>query len=174
MLRAPGLRSLRAGPEASDMRHTARAACLLAALSLVGAISVEPRAATSADRLAASHVERPIDFIANRGQWDPPIGFAGRFGPLIAVVRRGRVMIRADGTSTPQIETDGSLRLDTKRGALRQSPPTSWHELPDGRRRFVPSRFRKIDDRRYGFEVDGRDPALPLVIDPGLVWSTFL
>ena len=241
------------------MRRTARAACSLSALSLMGAIAVGPRA-TSTD-LAT----RPIDFVANRGQWDRRIDFAGRYGSMTAVVRQAtvtlgadvdpataislafegassavsptgeqprathynfylgsdssrwrsdvpafgavawrdlyrgvsvrlheqsarleyelrldrgadldQVVIRADGTSNAQIEPDGSLRLETKRGALRQSAPRSWHELPDGRRRVVASRFRKIDDRRYGFEVDGRDPALPLVIDPGLVWSTFL
>jgi len=85
-----------------------------------------------------------------------------------------QVVVRADGASHPCIEADGSLRLDTKSGALRQSAPTSWEELPDGRRRMVASRFRKIDEQRYGFEVDDRDPTRPLVIDPGLVWSTFL
>src|SRR5437762_12528865 len=107
MLRAPGLRPLRAGPEASDMRHTARAACLLAALSLVGAISVEPRAATSADRLAASHVERPIDFIPNRGQWDRPIDFAGRYGSMTAVVQRGQVTLRADRSEERRVGEEG-------------------------------------------------------------------
>ena len=85
-----------------------------------------------------------------------------------------RVVVRADGASSPRIEADGSLRLDTRSGSLAQSAPVSWQVLPDGRRRTVPSRFRRIDAQRYGFEVDGRDPALPLVIDPGIVWSTFL
>src|SRR5689334_10640156 len=241
------------------MRRTARAACSLAALSLMGTISIHPQA-NSTDA-----VTRPLDFVANRGQWDRQIDFAGRYGSMTTVVRQAtvtlradadpaaaislafegassavvptgeqprathynfylggdssgwrsdvpafgaiawrdlyrgvtvrlhersarleyelrldrgadldQVVIRADAASPPQIEADGSLRLDTTRGTLRQSPPRSWHELPDGRRRFVQGRFRKIDDRRYGFEVDGRDPALPLVIDPGLVWSTFL
>ena len=85
-----------------------------------------------------------------------------------------RVVLRADGASRLRIEDDGALALDAKSGTLRQSPPVSWEELPGGHRRFVASRFRRIDDHRYGFDVDERDPSRPLVIDPGIVWSTFL
>jgi hypothetical protein len=85
-----------------------------------------------------------------------------------------RVVLRADGASGLRIEDDGALAVDTKSGTLRQSPPVGWEELPDGHRRFVATRFRRIDDHRYGFDVDERDPSRPLVIDPGIVWSTFL
>src|SRR5262249_32751988 len=84
------------------------------------------------------------------------------------------VVVRVDGASNVRIAADGALILETSGAALRQSPPTSWEERPDGTRQPVPSRFRKVDDHRYGFEVDGRDLSRPLVIDPGLVWSTFL
>ena len=72
------------------------------------------------------------------------------------------------------IEADGSLVLETAAGPLRQSAPITWEELPDGTTRRLESRFRKIDAQRYSFEVPGRDSSLPLVIDPGLEWSTFL
>jgi hypothetical protein len=103
-----------------------------------------------------------------------------RSGQLEYEIRLGagaaldHIVIRADGISNLHIDTDGSLVLDTLIGPLRQSPPKSWEELPDGRARAVVSRFRRIDAQRYGFEVDGRDVTRPLVIDPGLVWSTFL
>ena len=85
-----------------------------------------------------------------------------------------QVVIRADGTSNLHLDPDGSLVLDTANGPFRQSAPRSWEELEGGRLRPRASRFRQIDGRRYGFEVDDRDPTRPLVIDPGLVWSTFL
>ena len=242
------------------MRRTSRAACSLAVLSLIGAIAVRPRAATSADPRA-----RPIDFVANRGQWGRAIAFAGRYRSMTAVVERAtltlradadpadavslafegassavvptgeqprathynfylggdesrwrsdvpafgavawrdlyrgvtarlhersarleyelrlepgadlaQIVIRVDGAADARIEPDGSLRFDTKSGVLRQSAPVSWEELRGGRTRRVPSRFRRIDDKRYGFEVEGRDESRPLVIDPGLAWSTFL
>src|SRR6267143_1391123 len=71
-----------------------------------------------------------------------------------------------DGLST-------SSRI-TANGSLRQSAPTTWEELPDGRKHLLGSGFRKIDGQRYGFAVAQRDRTRPLVIDPGLVWSTFL
>jgi hypothetical protein len=85
-----------------------------------------------------------------------------------------RVVVRAHGTSFIDIDADGTLLLSTASGILRQTPPATWEVLPDGARRTADSRFRKIDDERYGFEVTRHDPTLPLVIDPGLVWSTFL
>jgi hypothetical protein len=89
-------------------------------------------------------------------------------------VDAGRVVVRARGASSIEIDDDGSLVLSTASGILRQTPPATWEVLPGGSRRNAASRFRKIDDERYGFEVTRHDPALPLVIDPGLEWSTFL
>jgi hypothetical protein len=85
-----------------------------------------------------------------------------------------QVLIRTEGTSGIQIGPDGTLILETAAGPLRQSAPTTWEELPDGTTRPLESRFRRIDAKRYGFEVSGRDENLPLVIDPGLEWSTFV
>ncbi len=86
----------------------------------------------------------------------------------------GRIVVRAEGASSVEVAPDGSLVLYTSSGILRQTPPVTWEVLPDGTRQKAESRFRTIDDRRYGFEVARRDRTLPLVIDPGLEWSTFL
>jgi hypothetical protein len=83
-------------------------------------------------------------------------------------------VMRADGVSAMRIDHDGSLVLETPNGSLRQPAPTTWEELPGGDKRFLVSAFKQIDSQRYGFAVSGRDPARALVIDPGLVWSTFL
>ena len=85
-----------------------------------------------------------------------------------------KVSVRADGARDIRIASDGSLVLHTARGELRQTPPVTWEQLPSGEKRPVECRFRKIDSRRYGFEAPGRDPGMPLVIDPGLDWGTFL
>ena len=251
------------------MRRADRAACLVAALSLLATIKLDSRAPIrspeSAASIGGSQARRTIDFIENRGQWDRSVSFVARQGSATAavggaaltfrqeaerpatvsltfegaspdavvagegkretrynfyigkdsanwqsdvpayaaVVERGvyegvdlrlheragrleyelhlapgadldQLVIRADGISSLHIANDGTLALDTPNGSLEQSAPVAWEELPDGHKRFLESRFRKIDPHRYGFEVDQRDPALPLVIDPGLVWSTFL
>jgi hypothetical protein len=84
------------------------------------------------------------------------------------------VVISVAGASNMLIEADGSLVIETTAGPLRQSAPITWEELPGGHTRRIESRFRKIDAERYTFDVPGRDHTLPLVIDPGLEWSTFL
>ena len=93
---------------------------------------------------------------------------------LAAAAAIETVRVRAEGASDLRIDSDGALVFDATGATLRQSPPTSWEELPDGARRPLVSRFRIIDAQHYGFEVDGRNPAHTLVVDPGLVWSTFL
>jgi hypothetical protein len=85
-----------------------------------------------------------------------------------------QVVVRTVGAKSLEIAVDGALVLDTGAGPLRQTAPVTWEELPDGTTRRLDSRFRKIDGERYGFDVPHRTHALPLVIDPGLEWSTFL
>src|SRR5262245_24844758 len=84
-----------------------------------------------------------------------------------------RIIIRCEGGAV-EIASDGALILQTPDGFLRQTPPKTWEELPDGSKRTVDCRFRKIDENRYGFTGPNWDRTLPLVIDPGLEWSTFI
>ncbi|HKY05498.1 MAG TPA: hypothetical protein VJQ56_11440, partial [Blastocatellia bacterium] len=93
---------------------------------------------------------------------------------LAAGAKLDTVVIRADGASAIEIAEDGSLILQTQSGPLRQTPPVTWEELPNGERRAVECRFRKIDDHSYGFDADRPDDNLPLVVDPGLEWATYL
>jgi hypothetical protein len=85
-----------------------------------------------------------------------------------------RVVIRAEGAERIEIAEDGSLILCVGDEPLRQTAPTTWEELPDGTKRPIACRFRKINEQHYGFETPGRDPHLPLVIDPGLEWATYV
>jgi hypothetical protein len=85
-----------------------------------------------------------------------------------------QVVIRAAEAHALELNDDGSLSMQTANGTIRQTPPRTWEVLPDGTQRPLVSRFRLIDDDRYGFIVPGREPQLAMVIDPGLEWSTFL
>ena len=73
-----------------------------------------------------------------------------------------QVVIRTVGVVEIEIAADGGLILQTAAGPLRQTAPVTWEELPDGTRRRLESRFRKIGAERYGFEVPHRTHALPL------------
>ena len=83
------------------------------------------------------------------------------------------IVIRADGASRLELNPDGALVVHTAAGPLTQTPPSTVEMLPGGGSRPIASRFRIIDEHRYGFEAPGRDSTLRLVVDPALVWSTF-
>ena len=67
----------------------------------------------------------------------------------------------------------GKLLVRTSLGALKDAAPVSY-QLIGSERVPVESRYRLTGDGGYGFEVGAYDPRYPLVIDPGLDYSTFL
>lgn len=83
-------------------------------------------------------------------------------------------VVACEGVEDLGVDSDGSLVMSTALGPLRQSPPVTWEVLDDGSRRPVTCRFQLLDGNRYGFDAPDWNPARPLVIDPGLDWSTFL
>lgn len=84
------------------------------------------------------------------------------------------VAIRVDGARDVRVRDDGSLVIDTALGAIAQPVPTTWEVTDDGERRPVACRYRILGPNRYGFVAPDRDPALALVVDPGIEWSTFI
>jgi hypothetical protein len=85
-----------------------------------------------------------------------------------------RIVIRYEGAEGLSLEPDGSLRLATAAGDLRQRIPACWEESPSGGRTPLEARFRPIDGLRCGFEIPGWRGVAPLVIDPGIEWGTLL
>ncbi len=84
------------------------------------------------------------------------------------------VAIRCTGADRLALNANGQLVAQVGAYELRQQPPRSWQVRPDGSTIDVPSRFRLIDDARFGFEADILDPSMALVVDPGLEWSTLI
>jgi hypothetical protein len=87
-----------------------------------------------------------------------------------------RVVARCEGALGLALEPDGALVIATPLGELRQPPPETWQEDAAGKRRPVACRYRLIDQARFGFDVEpgDLDPGLALVIDPLIVWASFL
>lgn len=85
----------------------------------------------------------------------------------------GRVRVHVLGAEGLLLAADGSLRLQTVVGELQQTPPRTWVER-DGVRTELASRFVLLGTDRYGFAVDGWDGTGDLVVDPGLIWGSFL
>jgi hypothetical protein len=80
------------------------------------------------------------------------------------------LVVRCEGITDLRVQDDGSLVLVTPAGELVQTAPVAWVE-PEARP--VACRYRRLGPDRFGFAVDA--PAgSRLVIDPALVWSSYL
>jgi hypothetical protein len=89
----------------------------------------------------------------------------------------GKVRLAVEGADGMEIDGAGDLvlHLGSHLGSreVRLKRPVAYQEI-GGVRREVASGWRRIGGVRLGFEVGERDPARPLVIDPVLVYSTYL
>ncbi|MGH7149538.1 MAG: hypothetical protein ACREIU_02510 [Planctomycetota bacterium] len=85
------------------------------------------------------------------------------------------IVVRVEGTNGPlKIDGEGALRIPTELGVVVQPPPVAWEEGSSGIRLPAECSYRLLDDRRFAFGVRGRNPSARLVIDPALVYSTFV
>src|SRR5215208_5643698 len=76
----------------------------------------------------------------------------------------------AEGLS---VGAGGELLVRTSQGVLKDAAPVSY-QLIGGERVAVKSRYKLTGDGGYGFWVGAYDPRYPLIIDPGLAYSTLL
>jgi hypothetical protein len=79
-----------------------------------------------------------------------------------------------EGADSLEVDADGHLVAKTKVGELRHLAPSTYEIGEAGERRALASRFKVLADGKVGFAVTGRNPARRLVIDPGIVYSTFV
>jgi hypothetical protein len=77
-----------------------------------------------------------------------------------------------DGADDLRIEPDGSLAIGTSVGTLREAKPYCYQMIGDERRQ-VEARFL-CDARGLGFAIGEYDRSRPLVIDPELIYSSYL
>jgi hypothetical protein len=84
-----------------------------------------------------------------------------------------------DGAEKIEIEASGDLALRMPGGALRQLKPLVYQEA-HGARREIPSRYAiriphsAFRNQEVAIEVGEYDATKPLIIDPVLVYSTYL
>lgn len=87
------------------------------------------------------------------------------------------IRLGLDGADRLEIDAAGDLVVSLGDGEVRLRRPVSYQEV-GGARREVESRFRLLPAsgqvRQVGFEVGAYDRSRPLVIDPVLVYSTYL
>jgi hypothetical protein len=84
-----------------------------------------------------------------------------------------RVTLAFEGARDVRIDASGELVLDLENGEVRQHKPVIYQERQDGRQQIA-GEYVMTGAREVGFRVDTYDTSRPLVIDPVLVYSTYL
>ncbi|PYN01523.1 MAG: hypothetical protein DME07_12980, partial [Candidatus Rokuibacteriota bacterium] len=84
-----------------------------------------------------------------------------------------RIALGFQGAQRLEVDPQGDLVLHTAAGAIRQRKPIIYQEVA-GRRVEIPGDYVLRDGQRVGFHVAAYDTSLPLIIDPTLVYSTYL
>lgn len=83
------------------------------------------------------------------------------------------IALEFEGVTSVRVDESGDLLLDNDAGTLRQRRPTVYQDSHSGRRE-VEGRYTVREDGRVAFSLAEYDAARPLVIDPQLVFSTYL
>ncbi|MDX6284417.1 MAG: hypothetical protein QOH03_5488, partial [Kribbellaceae bacterium] len=85
-----------------------------------------------------------------------------------------QISLAFGGVEKVEVEAaSGDLLLHTPLGVMRQHQPRAYQEVGGGRHEIA-SRYVKRAGGEIGFDVADYDATQPLVIDPVLVYSTFL
>ena len=82
------------------------------------------------------------------------------------------ITIDFQGVTNISVSPEGDLVLFTPGGEIRHRRPIAY-QLRKTDQEPVEARF-VLNNGRVGFELGSYDPALPLTIDPKLVWSSYL
>ena len=107
-----------------------------------------------------------LRFVGARGKLKYELALAPGADP-------SRLGLAYAGADSLAVTRAGDLRVHTRAGSITDSRPVAY-QLVGGRRVPVESRFRPDGGSRYGFELGPYDSGRPLLIDPGLEYSTFL
>jgi hypothetical protein len=85
----------------------------------------------------------------------------------------GVVTLWFEGAREVRIDARGELVLGVEGGEVRQHKPVVYQEVA-GVKQEVAGRYVMKGTRQVGFRVAAHDPSRPLIIDPVLVYSTYL
>jgi hypothetical protein len=83
-----------------------------------------------------------------------------------------RIKLAFDGTSGLRVDQSGNLVLTTSAGEIQQAKPFAY-QMIDGVRHEVAANYR-VEKQSVSFAVGGYDKSRELIIDPVVVYSSFL
>ncbi len=84
-----------------------------------------------------------------------------------------QIRVRYDGVDDLFISNGGDLQAQTRFGLVYEQIPEIYQEVW-GRKREVSGGYIMREPGVFGFAVEAYDPSLPLIIDPELIYSTYL
>ena len=83
------------------------------------------------------------------------------------------IAFRYAGAPRVTLGPNGELHIDTGAALLTDAAPVAWQER-DGRRDMVAADYVIDPEQRVSFALGSYDPALPLIIDPGLDFAMYV
>ncbi|HEX4321831.1 MAG TPA: chitobiase/beta-hexosaminidase C-terminal domain-containing protein, partial [Acidobacteriaceae bacterium] len=87
----------------------------------------------------------------------------------------GKIVLALEGAKNLRIDTaTGDLIVDTGHGDLRLQKPIAYQQEPNHPRNTIPSSYKLLAENRIAFTLGSYDRSRPLIIDPVLVYSTYL
>jgi len=128
------------------------------------------RGARSYERVVWLGLREGLDLVAHAG--DPAAVFEYDL-ELAPGADLDGFRVAVEGHEGLRVDDEGRLVVETAVGPLVQPPPRAWQLRGDAPQSF-PCRFRVLDEAHFGLEAPARDPALAAVVDPALLFSTYL
>lgn len=83
------------------------------------------------------------------------------------------IKLQFDGADKIEVDAAGDLLLSLGETVIRQPKPVAYQEV-SGERRAVEARYAVDPEGQVGFAIGAYDTQNPLIIDPTLVYSTYL
>jgi hypothetical protein len=145
-------------------------------IEFVDSCAIDPISASPANNAKGSSVFSQVTY-ANLWEgvsliYDVPVaGIVRSTYQLAPHADAARIRLRYNAPVT--VQSDGSLGVVFKSGAMNESAPLAWQER-DGKRVPVQVAFAALNNTEVGFAVGEYDQDEPLFIDPTLTWNTFL
>ena len=82
-------------------------------------------------------------------------------------------LIRLGYNRPVSLDEQGNLVIAYDSGIIMESAPVAWQEI-GGQRQPVTAAFALYGECEVGFSLGDYVPGIPVVIDPDLIWNTFL
>jgi hypothetical protein len=84
------------------------------------------------------------------------------------------ITVEYEGIESLSVNEGGELVIATRWGVLKELAPLVFQE-DSGNKKEISSAYRLESENSFGFDIVGEvDPGLPVVIDPGLFFGTYL